>query len=716
MPAVVPPASPPPDREQDPGTDLVWACGRYQEITGRPDLNPEDLSDVGRQRPLDRPYLAAKLDLLQATSRAGGLHNPRGFLLRALERDWTPATAPASRHRSLRPHRPKPTRPTVSAPAPRGTAPGLGLPEAAVPPVAARDAGAPAQLVAALVQLGVVPSAAERLVRAHPDEVGRQLGWIGLRYAQVPAALIVRAIGESWPEPATARQERMAEAEREQTRAQLAALDEARRLALSPAGRATARRGFAHIRELLSGEAGSPPSAGRTDPSSASCSPRTAAGTAGTGGAFVIVQAVLTQDTAAAVGSVLDARGWAEAASVSVVTPAGGGAAIEAAARVSAELLLLDVAVAEPRALLRYRLARPGTRIVLLAPGRRPGDRAVAAAVQSQVYDIADDLDHLAPVLDHPADFAAAARWLDPSLAPDSAGEPRVVERTLTASRAVPVSRRTCAVAGPKGGVGRTTVAVNLAVAAAALGRSVLVVDLHAGVWSAARHLGCAGNRGGLLASLADPTGEGIRATAERRHGVLGRGRDELFPALDQEAVAALCRVAAQAYDLVVLDAPPAPDDPGTYAALGAADQVFLTCDPADPVSVESAAALALLARDLGRNLGAWHLVCNRQRPGAEQPETVSGYFRDLRLPIALATTMPDESERHIAALRAGRPVAMDDPGPSPWHTLALTALGADPRLRRGGRLPGGDGPTRSPRLPAAYGGGARGGGVRGRV
>ncbi len=262
VPAVVPPASPLPD----PDTDLTWACGRYREISGRSDLTPEDLQDLGRQRPLDRPYLAAKLDLLQAACRAGGLHNPRGFLLRALEHDWTPATAPAPRRRSLRPHRPIPTRSTVSAPAPRGTAPGSGLPAAAVAPVAFRGADAPAQLVAALVQIGVVPSTAERLVRAHPDEVGRQLGWIGLRHAQDPAALIVRAIGECWPEPAAARQERLAEAEREQTRAQLAALDEARRLALSPAGRAAARRGFAHIRELLSGVPGSPSSAGQTDP------------------------------------------------------------------------------------------------------------------------------------------------------------------------------------------------------------------------------------------------------------------------------------------------------------------------------------------------------------------------------------------------------------------------------------------------------------------
>ena len=395
------------------------------------------------------------------------------------------------------------------------------------------------------------------------------------------------------------------------------------------------------------------------------------------------VQAILTQDTAAAVGSVLEARGWAEAASVSVVTPAGGVAALDGATRVPAELLLLDLAASDPRALLRYRLARSATRIVLLAPGRRPGDPAVAAAVQAQVFDVVDDLARLAHVLDHPADFAAAARWLDPSLVPGSGTEPRVLERTVIESRPVPVSRRTCAVAGPKGGIGRTTVAVNLAASASGMGRSVLLLDLHAGVWSAARHLGCTGGRGGLLAALADPSG--IHRAAERRHGVLvlSRGRDDgLFPSLDREAVAALCRVAAQAYDLVVLDTAPAPDDPGTYAALAAADQVLLTCDPGDPVSVESAGALALLARELGRDLGAWHLVCNRQRPGAEQPETVTGYFRDLRLPIAVAATIPDDPERHLRALRAGRPMALDDPGTaSPWRALALAALGADPDL-----------------------------------
>ncbi len=259
------PAVPEPAQPQDP-MDAAAICAAYSARTGLDDLLPEALDTLSRRRALTEAYVTAKLSLLGDALVAGTVHNPRGFLLRALEGDWTPATAPASQRRSLRPHRAIPARSTASVPTPRGTAPGSGLPAAAIPPVVARDAGAPAQLAAALVQLGVVPPTAERLVRAQPDEVGRQLSWIAYRHAQDPAALIVRAIGERWPEPAVVRQERMADAEREQTRAQLAAIEEARTLALSPSGREAARRGFAQIREMLSPSATSPPTVGRTAP------------------------------------------------------------------------------------------------------------------------------------------------------------------------------------------------------------------------------------------------------------------------------------------------------------------------------------------------------------------------------------------------------------------------------------------------------------------
>ena len=259
------PAVPEPAQPQAP-MDAAAICAAYSARTGLDDLLPEALDTLSRRRALTEAYVTAKLSLLGDALVAGTVHNPRGFLLRAVEGDWTPATAPASRRRSLRPHRAIPARSTASVPTPRGTAPGSGLPAAAIPPVVARDAGAPAQLAAALVQLGVVPPTAERLVRAQPDEVGRQLSWIAYRHAQDPAALIVRAIGERWPEPAVVRQERMADAEREQTRAQLAAIEEARTLALSPSGREAARRGFAQIREMLSPSATSPPTVGRTAP------------------------------------------------------------------------------------------------------------------------------------------------------------------------------------------------------------------------------------------------------------------------------------------------------------------------------------------------------------------------------------------------------------------------------------------------------------------
>jgi len=101
-----------------------------------------------------------------------------------------------------------------------------------------------------------------------------------------------------------------------------------------------------------------------------------------------------------------------------VQQPAEGAAALEEAGRTPADLLLLDVAAATGAAVLRYRMARPGTRVVFLAPGRKPGDAVVAQVVQTQVYDVVTDLETLGQTIDHPADLAAAARWPDPSLAP----------------------------------------------------------------------------------------------------------------------------------------------------------------------------------------------------------------------------------------------------------------------------------------------------------
>ena len=94
--------------------------------------------------------------------------------------------------------------------------------------------------------------------------------------------------------------------------------------------------------------------------------------------------AILTRATAAVVSTVL---GEAE---VRLVEPGEGAGALPAAARIPADPLLLDVAMGPGLgpAVLRYRLARLQTRVVLLALGRSPGDAEVAGVVQAGVYDV----------------------------------------------------------------------------------------------------------------------------------------------------------------------------------------------------------------------------------------------------------------------------------------------------------------------------------------
>lgn len=143
-----------------------------------------------------------------------------------------------------------------------------------------------------------------------------------------------------------------------------------------------------------------------------------------------------------------------------------GATALEEATRVPADLLILDINTGPGLglAVLRYRLARPRTRVILLAPGKVPGDPEVAGVVQAGVYDVVTDLDGLKAVLDRPqASLAAAALWLDPSLAPGFSSREQVRERIV--ERRVAVSQRPVliVVAGVTSGVGTTTVACTLA-------------------------------------------------------------------------------------------------------------------------------------------------------------------------------------------------------------------------------------------------------------
>lgn len=191
--------------------------------------------------------------------------------------------------------------------------------------------------------------------------------------------------------------------------------------------------------------------------------------------------AILTRETAQAVVAAL--RGRDEQATVRAVQGGQGAAAIDEAARVPADVLVLDVATGPGlgAAVLRYRLARPQTRVIVLAAGRAPGDPELAGVVQAGCYDVVTDLAQLSAVLDRPAaGLEQAALWLDPSLAPGKAVaetavkvKERIVERKVaTSARPVLI-----AVAGVADGVGTTTLAAAIAAYLARAGYKTLLVE-----------------------------------------------------------------------------------------------------------------------------------------------------------------------------------------------------------------------------------------------
>ncbi len=137
-------------------------------------------------------------------------------------------------------------------------------------------------------------------------------------------------------------------------------------------------------------------------------------------------------------------------------------------ARVVADTLVLDVDVGPGDDLVSavkgYRIARPGTRIVLLVSDREPGDDTVAQLVGLGIYDIAagkDDSDWaqlIGRILQTPpATFAQAARWhVSHDREQNGTSDRVVIERH-------PIGAVTISVAGAASGIGCTHTALAIA-------------------------------------------------------------------------------------------------------------------------------------------------------------------------------------------------------------------------------------------------------------
>jgi chromosome partitioning protein len=127
------------------------------------------------------------------------------------------------------------------------------------------------------------------------------------------------------------------------------------------------------------------------------------------------------------------------------------------------------------------------------------------------------------------------------------------------------------AVAGRKGGVGKSTIAGNLAAEFAAMGHSVIVLD-------------------------ADPQ-HSLAAWAAQGQGMLSHCVEKV-KAADTETLRARARAAEKDVDLVIIDTPPGMPEI-TYQAALVADLLLLPCGPSplDLFSLKEALSLALKAR-----------------------------------------------------------------------------------------------------------------------
>jgi chromosome partitioning protein len=127
------------------------------------------------------------------------------------------------------------------------------------------------------------------------------------------------------------------------------------------------------------------------------------------------------------------------------------------------------------------------------------------------------------------------------------------------------------AVAGRKGGVGKSTIVGNLAAEFAAMGLSVVVLD-------------------------ADPQ-HSLAAWAAQGEGMLSRCVEKVKGG-NAEALRAKARSAERAADIVLIDTPPGMPETAYQAAL-VADLLLLPCGPSplDLFSVKEALSLALKAR-----------------------------------------------------------------------------------------------------------------------
>ncbi len=277
-----------------------------------------------------------------------------------------------------------------------------------------------------------------------------------------------------------------------------------------------------------------------------------------------------------------------------------------------------------------------------------------------------------------PADFAAALRGL-PAVAEPLPALPRLA--------------RIIAVAGAKGGVGRTTLAVNLAASLARdTGQPTVLLDLHTQFADAALLLGLSPRR--TLADWASLDLDTLDArfledyaqSHESGLFLLAGAAAPLAPhALSAETVNHVLTLLERECASIIIDLPPVIDGP-TLAALSRADDVLLVAGLFDLPTLAASRRWLDALRGAHLRPENVRVVFNRVAPRSRL--SVADGEQVLGLPAGAA--IPNDGKLVPASVNAGIPFVLSHPGCAPArsiaalaHTLSETeAPHALPRLR----------------------------------
>jgi flagellar biosynthesis protein FlhG len=190
---------------------------------------------------------------------------------------------------------------------------------------------------------------------------------------------------------------------------------------------------------------------------------------------------------------------------------------------------------------------------------------------------------------------------------------------SLNRSALRPRTTRTIAVAGGKGGVGKTTVAVNLAMAMAMAGRDVMLLDADMGVanidvqlgLTPARHVGHMLEGHCTLQDLIMPAQNGLKVipggSGVRRLAKMGNG--------EHAAVIRAFDDLIQPPEFLVVDTAAGVADNVAMFAAAADDVLIVVCDELASLT-DAYALIKILAHDFG--VRRFHIVANMVRQASD--------------------------------------------------------------------------------------------------